>query len=296
MRARRESIFFAGALVFATGCSGQVVATADANSSTTEALLTVESAAPADGSSLARAHASARFVRMQAGGDDTLATRLVGAALALPALDRCEPVEGLQEPGMPLASLGPIDLIDAGEVTVEAGSNRSALVTRAFPDVVDLISGVVYTTRDAADPLPAPAAYTFHVTGSAQLAPVDIDAIAPPPPQDVRIDGLALANDGATMPRGDLVVAWGPGAADDVVYVDLTSVDGATHTRCTFLDNGAATVPADALPASGTMTVSIHRVHRQTLSATGLDGGEVRFDLATFGTLTLAAPAASSGL
>ena len=44
---------------------------------------------------------------------------------------------------MPLATLGPVDLIDAGEVALETAEGRDTLAVRAFPDVVDLVSGVV---------------------------------------------------------------------------------------------------------------------------------------------------------
>src|SRR5882672_8461248 len=71
----------------ASACSGNVVSAADASATSTQALLSVERTVTAtDVPSSVRAHASAYFLRLQAGADPTMAARLVGAADVIPAL------------------------------------------------------------------------------------------------------------------------------------------------------------------------------------------------------------------
>src|SRR5438045_4522026 len=66
-------------LLLAVGCSGTVVSASDASTTSTQALLSVDrTASVGDPVVSARAHASASFLRMQAGADQNLAARLLG--------------------------------------------------------------------------------------------------------------------------------------------------------------------------------------------------------------------------
>ncbi len=240
---------------------------------------------------MARAHASARFVRVQSDTDGSVAARLVGATLSLPPMGRCESDSAAAEKGgMALAFLGPVDLVDVGEVSLEAGLTRATLAAR-----VDLVSGVVYTTRDlVADPFPAPATYLLRIAGSATLAPLAIEAAAPSAPEELTIDGVPLGTE-RTEPlsilRADVALTWRPGSPDDTIYVDLASTgDGGGRVRCTFGDVGSAVIPQASLPFGAAQTIAVHRVHRQPLVAAGLDGGEMRFDLATTGAFRVESP------
>jgi hypothetical protein len=57
------------------------------------------------------------------------------------------------------------------------------------------------------------------------------------------------------------------------------------RVRCTFANEGRGVIAASALPKAATQSISIHLVRREGVAAPGLDGGEIRFDLATTGTL-----------
>jgi len=271
-----------------------VVSASDASTSTTQALLRVERTATAgDATSSVRAHASAYFLRLQAGADQALAARLVGAANVLPPAGQCEAVEVLGDQGMSLSSLGPLDLVDVGEVTLEASQTRATLAARAFPDVVDLVSGVVYTTRDlVADSLPEQGAYTFRIGGSAALPPLALQAHAPGPVHDLRVGGAALGSETIAAPRQDLHVTWQPAAGTDLVYLELASMEDGPldRIRCTFTNEGRAVIAASALPKASLQSLAMHLVHREAVVAPGLDGGEIRFDLATSGTLRFEEP------
>ncbi|HEY3594175.1 MAG TPA: hypothetical protein VGL13_09875 [Polyangiaceae bacterium] len=271
------------------GCSGNIVTASDASTTTTQALLSVESTSPAgDAAGSAGAHASAYFLRLQSGADPSLAARMVGTSVVLPALGQCAPVEITGDEGMPLASLGPVDLIDVGQVALQGPSTRSVLAARAFPDVVDLVSGVVYTTRDpVADAVRDPSSYVFHISGSQSLPAMSIETHAPGTAAGLSVGGYALGADALSLPRADLTIAWQPNARADAIYVELASLEDGPleRVRCAFAPSGPAIIPASALPRAGAQSLSVHAVRRESISATGLDGGEVRFDLAVSGTI-----------
>ena len=291
------------ALAVGSGCSGTVTSSSNTNTSSTMALLSVERSAPAsDVVSAPRSHASAYFLRLQAGADDVLAARLVGASLTLPAVDRCESIDALWNQGLPLASLAPVELVDVGEVSLEAEETSETMAARAFPDVIDLVSGVVYTTRDQiAASLPDEGRYVFRISGSAAFPRVTLGANAPGPPDEVTIGETPLGSAPIVLERRDVALRWRAGGGASVIYVDLVSnEDGAVdRVRCTFADVGRAILPSTALPRSATQIIAIHRVLRETpetrgwdgeqlqgeAGSRGLDAGEIRFDLAVTGGL-----------
>jgi hypothetical protein len=158
-----------------------------------------------------------------------------------------------------------------------------------------------YTSRDAASDLPAGATYTLEGTGSVSVDRFAVDADAPPALDDVRIAGVPL-RDGVTLEQGaPTTVQWRSGHdGGDLVLVDVSAESGAS-VRCTFRDEGRATLPAwvmrsgvlGALPA--TAALSVHRVRARSFVASGIDTGEVRFDLSVMGRVVVtptASPAA----
>ncbi|MFO0756559.1 MAG: hypothetical protein U0359_08720 [Byssovorax sp.] len=314
MSVSRASLLLA-ALVGA-GCSAPVVDdVSDASSGMTEGVVVVERSSSADGPT--QSNISAKFMHLGASADPDLAERLVGLRLDLPAPGRClsmpgADVAGVQSPGS-LAALGPIELLDVGDVTVhikpvpgEPSQPAMALAARAFPDVGDLVSGVFYTSRDAASDLPGGTTYVLEGSGnldrwagSTGAGPVErfsIEAEAPPAPDDVRVGDAALA-DGAQLDEGaPVLVRWHAGdrAKSDQILVDLRSAGG-DAVRCAFEDSGEASVPASVLESKllagpGPLTLAFHRIRRRPLGApalTGIDAGEVRFDLSIVGRATI---------
>jgi hypothetical protein len=285
------------------GCSGTVSSSSTTGGSSTVALLSVERSASASDSTVTpRAHASAYFMRLAAGADNVLAARLVGAALPLPAADHCESTDALWNRGLPLASLEPVDLVDVGQVSLEAGHTTETMAARAFPDVIDLVSGVVYTSRDQiADPLPDGERYVFRISGSPAFQRVALGATAPSPPAEVEVAGTPLESAAIALPRQDLALRWRPQAGDALIYVDIVPYeDGAVdRVRCAFADDGEATIPLAMLPHGTAQTIAVHRVVRAAAQAVdwdadqaqgeagpaGIDAGEIRFDLAITGAL-----------
>jgi hypothetical protein len=192
----------------------------------------------------------------------------------------------------------------AGAVT------RVPLAVRAFPDVGDLVSGMFYTSRDAASDLPAGALYTLEGTGSGQVEHFSIDAEAPPALEDVRVGSSPLVDSAPVTMGGPersphppsvqagapLTVRW-RGAdhpqSGDVIMVEISGPSGSA-VRCSFPDQGHGVLPAGTLPSSGSSaTISVHRVRGRAFSAPGIDSGEVRFDLSVIGRVVIGSRAAA---
>jgi len=232
----------------ATGCSAVVAGSSsegDAQSASVTGVVVVEKTATDDA---ARGEVSARFVRVRGAADDD-ALRLVGAALDLPAVGECSSA------GLPAATARAVELLDVGSVSIESAGQKTNLVGRQVPDVVDLVSGTVYSARvDARD------AVQVLVGGSGDVPAFSLRAEAPDAPSDVRVAPLA----------GGFDVSWAAGA--DAIYMDVGG------SRCAFTDDGRAFVPAGVVGDAA--TISLHRVRREKLSIPGLDGGELRFDFA----------------
>jgi len=242
-------------LVFlaATGCSAVVSGSpeeADAQSTSVTGVVVVDQTVSDQTS---RGEVSARFVRLR-GAIDVGALRLVGAGLDLPNVGECTNVRDQA------SSTRAVELLDVGAISIESGSQRVALAQRQVPDVVDLVSGSVYSARIDQANVPSGADVAVMVGGSADVPAFSVRAQTPEAPSAVR-----LTLDGA---NADLT--WAAGT--DAIYVDVGS------TRCAFADDGHAAIPASAFADEGTLTV--HRVRHEKLSIPGLDGGELRFDFA----------------
>jgi len=285
--------------LFAAGCSAPVVDdVAAATGSTTQGIILVERVTTVEGAP--QTHVSAKFMRLPAAADPDLAERVVGSRLDLPAAGECMAVAPLasEDTSSALAALGTVELLDVGDLTMKTGDSVTPLAARAFPDAFGLVSGVFYTSRDAAADLPAPAKYVLEGSGSAAVERFTIEADAPAAPSDVFVGGAALGEEVVVESEGGALVRWrsdGSGAAQagDLVYVDITATSGAA-LRCAWNDEGRGEVPSSMLRsgALGSLptaaTVAVHRVRLGAFVGPGIDLGEVRFDLSVVGRATIA--------
>ncbi len=252
---------------------------ADADTGSTHALITIERSATENSPEAPRAAAFAGFVRTPPEVDPASMLRLAGFGLDLPALGQCAEPNRERPSSMPLSPLARVEFLDAGDVTLRTAATSSVLATRALPAVTDLIAGVVYTTRDrAAEPLPAAAAYTLSTTGGV-LGSFNVNASAPPLLSAVSVAATPLAELTTVAGHSLISLTWNRGLSRDLVYVELTTKDGSATTRCTFRDDaGQGSVPAGAFTGAGPGELSLHRVHSEPFTAGSVDAGEVRFD------------------
>lgn len=137
---------------------------------------------------------------------------------------------------------GELELLEAGNVSVEAGNDRTALVLHAFPGSGSA-AGVLYTTPDRSAPLPADTRYTIDVSGSRDIPPLRVEGYAPQSLADVTLNGTPLAEVWSIGERRAIEVAWQRGEPGDHVQVELT--DGNSRVLCSFDDeSGKGTLPA----------------------------------------------------
>jgi hypothetical protein len=268
-------------LLGALACSATPEAyTSDAESGSTHALISVERSTPVDALETPRATALAGFVRVPAIVDPKSVMNLVGLGLELPPAGQCARAARGPDATTPLAPLGRVEFLEAGDVTLSAGGSATVLAPRAFPTVTDLVSGVVYTTRDrSADPLPAGARYALNTEGALAIPPLAVVERAPAALDGATIGGLPVAEVSSIATTRPIDLTWNVGEAGDFVYVELSSADGAANTVCAFRDEaGAGTVPPAAHDSVGPGTLSLHRARSREFLSPGISRGELRFD------------------
>jgi hypothetical protein len=249
-------------LVATTGCSAVVgsATEADAQSSATSVtgVVVVDRSV---GDELSHAETSARFIRLHGAIDDS-ALELVGAGLDLPPVGQC----AARSDQARTTGTRPVELLDVGAVSIEAlaTGQRTVLASRQVPDVVDLVSGTMYSARVDEVSVPSASNVAVLVSGSADFPAFSVRAKTPEVPAGVHV----VAVDAATVE-----ISWslGVGAApSDGAYADV-----GTRLRCSFADDGRAVIPA-----SDGDVIALHRVQREKLSIAGLAAGELRFDFA----------------
>lgn len=286
------------------GCSAPVVDdVADAALGSTQAIVLVERVAAADGTT--QTNVSAKFMRLAPSADPEMAEWIVGGSrLDLPAAGECTVMSlGGSEEAPALSTMGSIELLDVGDLTIRAGDTVMPLAARAFPDVGDFVSGVFYTSRDAAIDLPVPAAYVLQSSGAPLVDRFAVEAEAPRALERVGVGENAL-EDGVVLEAGTgAVVHWegqhseaaAPVDHDDLIYVDVLAPNGSA-VRCAYLDQGQGAIPGyflrseiwGALPVSATLAV--HRIRQGSFTASGVDLGELRFDLSVVGPASISGP------
>jgi len=254
--------------------------TADADSGSTHALISVERSTPVGTLEPAHATALAGFVRVPPIVDAKSVMSLVGLGLDLPAAGQCTRAARTPETSTPLAPLGRVEFLEAGDVTLSAGGSATVLAPRAFPTVTDLVSGVVYTTRDrSAEPLPAGVLYALRTQGAIAVPPLAVGQRAPASLEGATIGGLPLGEVSSIATSRPIDLTWNVGEPGDLVYVELSGSDGLTNTVCAFRDEaGAGSIPAGLHNAVGTGTLELHRTRSREFASAGINHGELRFD------------------
>lgn len=282
-------------VVGALGCTAPVDAAGEGPAQTTQALVVMERAEREAKSP--QTNVSAKFLRVPVAADSDAVERLVGSELDLPPVGECTTVSA--DDALADAPIGgAVELFDVGDVTIHTSAGAIPLAARAFPDVGDRVSGVFYTSPDAARDLPAPARYLLESSGSAQVERFAVESEAPPAPVDVTVAGQPLAEAIELLEGAPIEITWrasaahGEGASEDVAYVELVSENGVA-VRCAFDDRGRGRLPVTVLADAGlegsplAATLGVHRVRQGTFRVPGVDLGEIRFDMSVVAGVTL---------
>lgn len=277
------------------GCSAEVVDEADVHDPPpTQASLRLERSESVTGS--LRTHVSAHFRRVHGALDQETAARVVTTPERFGETFGCNWRNA--DPSLPESAVdGSIELIDVGDIMVRSAGEARPLAARAFPDVGDIVSGVVYTSRDDTASLPAGTSYDFETSGSADVDRFVISAEAPEPPSNLEIGSSANMTSGEmtfdvtaaqaipirwdatelSTDRIGVTVSYGVGARG-------AGPHGASHIDCTFADTGSATIPAsfNQLDVGAEFELVVHRVRRVVVAGTPhtIDDAIVDFDFA----------------
>jgi hypothetical protein len=274
-------MFVVGAM--ALGCASQPEYTTDEEQGSTHALIEVQrsrtiSSSDATDEQPVRGEALAGFMQVPAAVDVGSARELMGLELGLPEMGQCVTRALVHDSDQPVATQERLELLDVGDVSLVADGRSTTLAPRAFPTITDLISGVVYTTRDlSAEPLPAGVQYAVRTAGGAVSA-VDLVGDAPRELAGVTVGGVPLADVTNISPAAPIDLTWTVGEAGDVVYVEL-SADGTDPAICAFQDDyGVGSIPSGAFAGSGPGRVSLHRFRAREFASEDIESAELRFD------------------
>ena len=302
----------------ATGCSATVdepVADGDdvetSADASVQATVVVESttALPTTPSRM-RSHVSARFLKVS-GLDPQAADEVIGGTTAV--VNAPEGCVFQEADASTVPDEGTIELLDVGEIVVHALRSdlpdvSLPLAARAFPDVGELVSGVVYTSRDETTALPEVGTYVIETSGSPAVEGFSLSLDAPAAPEGVRLGGVDLEQ-GETMvlTAGEaLGVGWVAGDDEtDRIVIELASLepaggavgqDGVAVTGAAvscvfpdrvlpdgvFPDRGHATVPAafTSFAEGSEVLVVVRRYRRRGVKLPAVDEAYVDFDFA----------------
>lgn len=267
------------------GCAAPVDGSSElseeTSASTTRALVSVErqttiEAGSTELGSTVRASALARFIRIDESTNPDAVLDLVGATLELPEVGRCELRGPEADPSF--TTIGEVEFLAVGDVTLGTGDEEAELAPRAFPTLTDAISGVVYTTRDQQEEaLPGGVRYTVTTTGSEALAPVEATALAPAELEGVLLDGQPLVDVDGLERADELELEWTGGTRTDRVYlVATTSPDSALI--CTYDDAGGRGLLPMGQLGDGPVRIELHRLRSVAFQSPSEVAGELRFD------------------
>jgi hypothetical protein len=280
MNVRKTSAGCFGAGLAALACANEPpTGSTDVDHPKTHAVVTVDRndpAADAPGS----ASAIARFVSVPAFSDPNRVLLAAGATIELPVPDTCQASDAQEDLEPPLPSQGPVEFVEAGDVAISAAGSQTPLVPHVFPTVGAFASGVLYTTRDrASSALPSAVPYVVSVTGSPSVGSLHLATDAPHAPSGILVADAPLRELSEVHTGHAIELAWNPGEASDLVYVELLAYDGSPSVLCTFHDEaGAGTIAGDAFAGGGAGRIAVHRLRARHFDAAGAPPSEIRFD------------------
>jgi len=159
---------------------------------------------------------------------------------------------------------GELELLDVGEIDVQAGEQSFLLHPRVFPAVAGAAHGVFYAAdRQSPQPRAEQDEYVVSAPGHAGLGAFDVALPAPTAVEDLVIDGAAVGpGAGLDMTRGRaLDVFWA--AIDPRDRVEFEWAAGGQVLTCVARDDGHFVVPAAllaALPADDAAQLTVRRV------------------------------------
>lgn len=174
-------------------------------------------------------------------------------------------------------------LLDVGPIDVRAGDTTLRLEPRRFPDLWNVVSGVIYATDGD---LPADV-WRFTAPGNVQsrVGAFDVEARAPEELSGITVADQHLTPGGSVVvPRRSFFVRWVRGDRDDGVVLTFEGTGNARTITCTARDEGWMNVDSvwaeriAELARSGA-TLTVHRVRARPFNVPSMEEAYVVFDL-----------------
>ncbi len=238
-----------------------------------------------EGGSTPGVQVGARFLRIVGVADEALPD-LVGTP-SLPRVGACVERATSSHSVAPDPLRAEVTLLDVGPIHVQAGGRELAMNPRRFPDLWNVVSGVLYNTE--ADLPLGDWRFTAQGANSTGVGGFDVSAQAPEGLVNVRVGETALPlGAGLVMSlnrRASLPIRWQRGAGDDRVAIVF---EGNGTLACGARDEGAFDLDAATYERAREIlrnggTVSVHRLRSRAFNTQGLDAATLVFDLSVRG-------------
>lgn len=229
---------------------------------------------------------TAQFVRYSAMDREQVA-RLLALPLHpdrdLPALDRCQvydlSVDVVAEEALESEETGSVELLEAGDLSIQIEGRTVTLSPRHFPWLLPFISGVVYGEAQSSA-VEKVSGVKVSAAGGA-VGSFTAQVASPELPRLVQVGAAEPAPLVSVAPGEPLALRWAPAASGgaDVTYAELRFTRGKRDMalRCRVRDDGAFELPATSLgELAGKVTLEVVRLRRSFFDTAGLESGELR--------------------
>jgi hypothetical protein len=180
-----------------------------------------------------------------------------------------------------------VELLDAGNLTLAVDGVAIPVPTRAFPDLLKVIDGVMYSAEENRGIRFLPGStYTIRSAGSDLVGPFEVVLEAPEDLGDVKLAGVSPLEQPPPVSRGDdLELTWeGAGWGDEVIAeFSWTSLGLPWSMVCRMRDDGSFLVPGERTRnlhdplRTGDEELILSRVRQVAFRAAGLSGGAFSF-------------------
>lgn len=230
---------------------------------------------------------TAQFVRYMDMDGDRVA-RLLALPLdpnrQLPAMDMCQTYDlSIQlateaTPGVDEA--GYVELLEAGDLTIETDGTAVTLYPRHFPGLLPYISGVTYGEARASL-VERGQRVMATSSGGESVGPFEASITSSNLPRLIRVGGNQPSNLLEIHAANPLMLEWEAGTklTGAITYIELRYSLGKRDLalRCRVQDDGAFIIPAEAMSeVRGRTRLEITHLQKASFMALGLEQGELR--------------------
>ncbi len=178
-------------------------------------------------------------------------------------------------------------LLDAGNIFINQGDGKKLIQTRTFPDLLQIINGVIYFAGENSGIRFIPEqTYTITTMGSDSIGKFEVLLDAPDDLGDIKINNVSPSEIMPVLITGQpIVISWeGSGHGDEVILnLNWTGPGLSWNMKCRMKDDGNFTIPVQISKhiiidqAISTHEISLTRVRQVSFVAPGISSGDFSF-------------------